>query len=122
MGSSTVYAAVINLVVNLILIKPIGLYAAAISTIAANFLVYLYRKAKVKQYVTLQEDGKASASAIVILAIVLTLFYMNNLTTISIGCVVATAYAVFINRKLLVKLTGKMKKVQLRKRSENNDN
>lgn len=122
MGSSTVYAAVINLVVNLILIKPIGLYAAAISTFAANFLVYLYRKAKVKQYVTLQEDSKASASAIVILAIVLTLFYMNNLTTISIGCVVSTAYAVFINRKLLVKLTGKMKKVQLRKRSENNDN
>lgn len=122
MGSSTIYAAVINLVVNFILIKPLGLYAAAISTFVANFLVYLYRKAKVKQYVTLQEDHKESAAAIVILAAILVLFYMNNFATTGIGCVGAIVYAVFINRKLLIKFSGRLIKSTVRKRSEKNDN
>ena len=41
MGTTTIVAAVINLVINLFTIKWIGVYAAALSTLIAN-LVSLY--------------------------------------------------------------------------------
>lgn len=101
MGISTVYAAVINLVVNLALIPFVGLYAAAISTFVANFLVYLYRKAKVKAYVRLSENLKEKFIAIVIFTIVLVLFYFSTTLTIIGACVITVVYALIMNRVML---------------------
>lgn len=58
MGTTTLVAAVINLAVNLTLISFIGIYAAAISTLIANFVIYIYRKSKVKKYIVLWETPK----------------------------------------------------------------
>lgn len=104
MGISTVYAAVINLAVNISLIHFMGLYAAAVSTFLANFIVYLYRKAKVKQYVRLRENNLLSFTAVAVLAVLLTLFYMNTTATTVAGCAIAVVYAVVTNKKLIFKL------------------
>ena len=110
MGTSTVYAAVINLAVNLSLIHLIGLYAAAVSTFLANFIVYLYRKAKVKQYVELKENRLLSLSAIAVLAALLVLFYMDNLAATTAGCVIAVVYAVLTNKNLIFKVLNMLMK------------
>ena len=120
MGISTVYAAVINIVINLIFIRLIGLYAAALSTFFANFLVYLYRKAKVKQYVVLKENAIKSIIAIVVLAAVIVLFYQQNTAATVISCVIASVYALITNKTLICKCIEMVLKRKLK--VNHNDN
>ena len=61
-------AAVINIVVNLALIKKIGLYAASISTIVAYLSMFIYRTIDCKKYVKFKLDIK--------MMIILTLAYV----------------------------------------------
>ena len=49
-GVSTVLGAIINVIIDLALIKFIGLYAAALSTLIANVFITIYR------YIVLKED------------------------------------------------------------------
>ncbi|MBC2513102.1 oligosaccharide flippase family protein [Clostridium saccharobutylicum] len=51
MGISTVYAALINIVLNIIFIKLLGIYAAVLSTLISNLLTYIYRYVKLKKFI-----------------------------------------------------------------------
>lgn len=53
---TSILAATINLIVNLVLIKFIGLYAASISTLVAYFTMSIYRLYDVKKYIKIKLD------------------------------------------------------------------
>ena len=55
MGITTVFAAVINLVIDLIFVSQLKIYAACISTLIADVIVYLYRREKLKKYIKIKE-------------------------------------------------------------------
>lgn len=55
MGTTTIVAAVINLVIDLLLVNWLKIYAACFSTLIANLIVYFYRKKKLKKYLKLKE-------------------------------------------------------------------
>ena len=55
MGTTTIVAAVINLVIDLLLVNSLKIYAACFSTLIANLIVYFYRKKKLKKYLKLKE-------------------------------------------------------------------
>ena len=55
MGTTTIIAAVINLVIDLLLVNTLKIYAACFSTLIANLIVYFYRKKKLKKYLKLKE-------------------------------------------------------------------
>ena len=55
MGTTTLVAAIINLVIDLILVNTFEIYAACFSTLIANLIVYFYRKNKLKKYIKLKE-------------------------------------------------------------------
>lgn len=55
MGSTTAIAAVINLLIDFALVTHFKIYAACISTLIANLIVYFYRKKKLKKYIKLRE-------------------------------------------------------------------
>ncbi len=101
MGTTTVIAAVINLAVHLALIYFVGLYAAAISSLAANLIVYIYRKIKVKKHITLDKDILNSVLACVAMAVIWVLFYSDITALHIVGYIIAPAYSVFINRELI---------------------
>ena len=50
-AKTSIISAVINIFVNIVLIKSIGLYAASISTVIAYALMFIYRWIDVKKYV-----------------------------------------------------------------------
>lgn len=52
-------AALINIVVNLSLIRNIGLYAAAISTLISYLVIMIYRYIDIKKYVDIKYDYKS---------------------------------------------------------------
>lgn len=104
MGTTTIVAALINLIVNVLFISMIGIYAAAMSTLVANFVVYLYRKFKVKKYITLQENIYNKILAIIITSAILLMFYSEKTLYILISCFIWIVYAWIINRKIIVRI------------------
>ncbi len=51
---STIVASILNLIINLLLIKKIGLYAAVLSTLISFLLLFLFRYIDVKKYVDIR--------------------------------------------------------------------
>lgn len=99
LGITTTIAAIINLVVNLMLIKFIGVYAAAISTLVANFVVNIYRKMNVKKYVTLREE-KSILRWITFVFIVIS-YYINNYIINIFMAIIAIVYSIYLNKDII---------------------
>lgn len=97
MAVSTLIAAAVNLVVNLCLIRWIGLYAAAGSTLLADMvLVMLRRKFAVKD-IEIKISWKKTAAQIIVAIIVVALVNYDNWFRISGSIVIAGIYSVISN-------------------------
>lgn len=57
---STVFGAIINLILNILLIKRFGAYGACVGTIAAEFVVMFYQVIKTKEYIEYTENIKST--------------------------------------------------------------
>ncbi|MBE6160095.1 MAG: hypothetical protein E7157_03505 [Lactobacillales bacterium] len=112
-GKSTVIGAVINIVINLALIKFIGIYAAVISTLLSNYVVNAYRKYKSKEYLTLEKIDNYYLS-IFMMILVTVLYYFKNTYINILALVIALLYS-FISNKELINSTKNLVKEKLHK-------
>ena len=99
-GITTIISAVINLVVNLALIKFIGIWAAALSTLISTFIVYKLRNIKIKEFVNLQEES----NIVLFVMLVLTIFSYYNKDNLLLNLIVAliiTIYSFYINQNII---------------------
>lgn len=99
-GKSTVCGAIINLVVHLGLIYFIGIYAAIISTLVSNYAVAIYRKTKLKKYVTLK-PLKNYFLAIFMLILTAGLYYLKNTYINILSLLIVMVYVFYANRPLI---------------------
>lgn len=100
LGSSTIVGALINIIINIIFIKFIGLYAAVISTLLANYIVNLIRKNKIKKYFRI-DNIKNYYSSIFLLIIISELYYLKNPIVNIISLLVVIIYSLTVNRDLI---------------------
>lgn len=107
MGKTTIISAVINIIVNIALIKFVGLWAAAISTIIATFFVYIQRKKKVRRYVKIR--SRVRWLNLIILGIVLGAYYSKNTIFQVVMLIITVIYCIYINKKILKDILGKFK-------------
>ena len=91
------------------MIRKFGIYAAAVSTLVANFVVYVYRKIKVRKYIRLKENWKKSTFAVLFTVVEFVFFYTMNKMLWMAGCVLAVFYAFFLNRSMMFFVVKKMK-------------
>lgn len=110
MGTSTIVAALINLVLMFIIINFWGLYAVAISALIANVVVYQYRKIKVKKYVILIENRKKIIFDWIMTGIIFLLFYSMNINLQMIGILISIIYFVSMNYEILKLMKNKLAK------------
>lgn len=99
MGSTTVVAAIINVVINLIFIPIIGIYAACISTLVSNVVVYVYRRYKLKDYIKLK--SKINWSYYILLTITLVTYYYKNTALCAINFIIVLIYCIYTNKNFL---------------------
>lgn len=115
MGYTTAIAAGINLVIDLALVKFMGIYAACFSTLIADLIVYYYRRIKLRKFINLKELrllGPICVMVFVCLAyytkyipnIPVALYWTLNIISLA----VAISYSIAINYKLLSKFTSKI--------------
>lgn len=103
MATTTVVAAVVNAVINLFLISKWGLYAAALSTLIADFIMVELRRRYIQKFVKIKLDFKKIVLECFFGGVVWILNDYDNWGMIIAGIMIAVLYAVIINRKLIKK-------------------
>ena len=107
MGVTTIIAAIINIIINLMLIKSIGLYAAVISTLIANLIIYIYRRIALKKYIVLEKSFLKIGWGLFILECIF--FYNNKIWITLLGIVIAMVYSISVNKKILKSIFNSIK-------------
>lgn len=108
-GRTTVISAIINLAVNILLIKFIGIYAAAISTLVSSVLLYMYRKLKIGKYVKLKQSKTVLVSSIITIIVFVT-YYSKNLAFQAIALLLTGVYVYLINYNVVKMFLAKFKR------------
>ncbi len=112
MGNTTIISAIINLVVNILLIKFIGIWAAAISTLIATFTVYILRKNKLGKVIKLKENNMIMN--IIILVITLFSYYHNKIMWLNVVVAVCVLlYSIYSNKEFIVMLISRKSKAKV---------
>lgn len=105
-AKTSVYSAIINIVVNLILINLLGLYAASLSTLIAYLSMSIYRYIDVQKYVKLRIDMKFILVIIPITLItVITYYYRNSIICLFVLFIVVFT-GIYFNKTVLKQLLG----------------
>lgn len=99
-GKSTIVGAIVNLVIHLSLIHFINIYAAIISTLLSNYVVCLYRKVKLKDYVTLHPLKDYYLS--IFMLIMVTVLYLLKNTWLNILSLIIVVVYVYVTNKDLI--------------------
>ena len=114
-AKTSFFAAIINTVINIVLIKYIGLYAASISTLVAWVTMFIYRYVDSKKYIKLIVNYKLIFSMAIFCTITVIAYYIKNMFLCGIVAIFITIYAILINKDTMKSITQMMKKKILKK-------
>lgn len=98
---TSIYAAIINIIVDVCLIKFIGLYAASVSTLVAYASMAIYRYFHVKQFMNIKLSKKTIAWTIIMSLLTLIIYYSRKVIWNVLGAIIITIYAISINREFI---------------------
>lgn len=98
-GITSAIGAVVNIVINVLFVRRIGLYAASISTVVAYLLILIYRIIAIHKCVKIRYDLKMAviSFAIIVCEAVLSSFYDYKLCLVAL--LVAVGYNAVFNKK-----------------------
>lgn len=98
-ANTSVISAIINIVTHLLLIKFIGLYAAAISTFIAFFIMSIYRLYDInKKYFNIKIEKLTMIKSIIFLSIILIIYYLNNIMLNILSVFMTMLFTYYINK------------------------
>ena len=97
----SIIGAIINILINVVFIKHIGLYAASISTAISYFVMMIYRHIDLKKYINIKYEKGLVIKTILIFTFSIILYYQKNLILDIINLLVVVIYAVIMNKDFL---------------------
>lgn len=100
-AKTSFFAAIINIVLNLALIKFIGIYAASISTLAAYALMAVYRYFDLKKYLQVPLESKILFRTGTLGIFVLTAYYVNVIWLNILSLLIVIVLGYFSNRGII---------------------
>lgn len=126
LAKTSTISAIINIAINLVLIKHIGLFAAAFSTLIAYLYMMITRYVDTKKYVCIKLKLTNVLLVITELIIVTTCYYINNFIMSGVSLIFVIFASLFINKDLICdiiksgkKVIGRYLKKERRKNYEN---
>ncbi len=108
---TTLATAVINLSCVMILVRSIGLYAGAISSIAAFGTMFLACYIDVNRCVKMRIDHGTVFSTLLVGTVLLFTYYSHSAALHILAALVVATYAVIVNRGLIKYLYGYLKNI-----------
>lgn len=94
-------AALINIIVDLMLVKFIGVYAAPVSSVAGFGVVMVYRYFQSRKYIVVKLKKQLLVLTFATGCTVLILYYMNHTITNLLSFVICIIYAFLVNKKTI---------------------
>ncbi len=119
LAKTSVIAAIINVLVNLIFIKNLGLYAASLSTFVAYLVVMIYRWVDIKKYIHITLEKKNIFILIISLGIAIYIYYINIFIINIISILISMLVVIYINRHTIYEIFISTKKYMCRKQIRN---
>lgn len=109
-ANTAIVSAIINIIVHLLLINTLDLYAAAISTACAYFMMFIYRIYDVnKKYFKVQFECGILIKSVLISVITCVAYYSENVIFQVISLIIVIIYAVELNKNSFNILFGVIK-------------
>lgn len=105
---TSLISAIINVVINLSLIKYMGLYAASISTLIAYAVMALYRNYDLKKIVNIKWDRKYIYKSIICLIVIVTVYYINVFLLNLISLLLVMIYSIISNKEIIMGIFNKI--------------
>ena len=101
-GVSSTLSALLNFIINLLLIREIGIYAASISTLISYFTLVVYRLKDIKRICNIRYKTRKNIICILILILMSVLCYQRNAIINKANILIGVFFAVAINKKIIV--------------------
>lgn len=101
-AKTSFWSGVINITSNLLMIKFIGIYSAALSTLFSFMTMAIYRYIDVQKYVKVRLDKMLIMKTIIIFTFSIFLYYKNNLLLNIINVVIVSTYAFILNKEFIL--------------------
>lgn len=108
-GITTIIAAAINLVIDLILIKFIGIYAASISTLVSYIFLFSFRMIDIRKFVKIRINVVHMLSILMVLVVQCILCFMQITALNVINITVGIIFFIVLNKGLLKTILNKAK-------------
>ena len=97
-ANTTLLSSILNIFINLILIKFIGLYAACISTLLSYFIMSIYRYIDCKKYVNLKLNFKQILIYTIVYIFSSYIYLNGNFILYIVNFFIVVLYSFYINR------------------------
>lgn len=103
-AKTSFWSGIINIAINLLFVKIIGVWASAISIILAFLIMCIYRMVDVQKYVKLKIGWKCYTIIILQFAISIILYYANNFYLNIVNFIIMIISSIILNRYILIEL------------------
>lgn len=104
-ASTSIFSAFINIIVHILLIKYIGIYAAAVSTFASYFIMSMYRLWDTnKKYFKVAINRNIIIFFVCLFIFVAIFYYIENLAIQAICMIIALVMVIIYNKKILMNI------------------
>lgn len=119
-ATTSIIAAVINVILTAVFISVYGIYAAAVATAVAFLVMAIYRHYDLKKIISIKYQKWLLTKMAVAYTLVITLFYINNIYVNILNLILVAVIAYVFNsyllnhaRKVITKISSKQKVTQL---------
>lgn len=109
-GITTMIAAVINLVVDLLTVRWIGIWAGSVSTLAAYLFLYFYRMIDIQKIQKIPIDMKRQLLQLFLMTGMLVLCFLKNSVLDSINILIGIGCFVLCNKTYITLFMRKIKR------------
>lgn len=109
-AATSIIGAIINILVNVVFIKWIGLYAAALSTAISYFAMMVYRHIDLKKYINIKFEKNLLIKTILIYTFAIVMYYQRNMICDIVSLIIVVIYCYVINRSFIFTTIKDIKK------------
>ena len=119
-ANTTIISAILNILINLLLIKKFGLYAASVSTLIAYLIMAIYRYTDIKKYLKIKLNFKKILVFFIAFFISSFLYFVNNLYANILNLLFVTTFCIILNKSFLITVFYKVKNKFLKRERRRN--
>lgn len=109
-GFTTIAAAIINITIDLLFIKYIGIFAGSTSTLVSYLALFVFRAKDIKRFISIKYELKTILSIVVLLLCFCAINYFRIFYLDIVNMFIAISFSCILNKKIIGDMYSVMRK------------